>query len=804
MIFRQARISICSGGGSGMHPCNLRRMIAGVLLLCMCPGARSEIHMADGIEPTDTLHGVVLQEIVVGRTKEHYTKRGNPAVEFVTKIRGARDKHDPRRHPYYGYSKYERMSLGINNFQVGDSSSTGGGRFDFLREHADTSDVTGLPILPLSVKEKVADILYRRDPHSEKQYVRGLKRAGIDEFADLDNVQAIMEDVFKEIDLYEDDIPLLRNRFVSPLSRIGPDFYKYFLTDTTVVDGVKCVVLSFAPRNPATFGFLGRIYVEAGDTTMFVRKVDMGVSPTVNLNFVDRLRINQTYEKSSDGSRLKTLDDMNIDFSLMNGMPEIYVRRTTSYGNHSFQSSPNAELYDRLGDEFVADDAYERADDFWEQKRQVKGGYNEGRIPLLMQRLRDVPVYKYGEMALRIFVKGYVSTAKTDSKFDIGPLNTFISGNSIEGLRLRAGGLTTANLSPRLFGRGYVAYGFKDRKWKYNAEIEYSFHDKKYHSREFPIHSIVVGEKYDIDQLGQSYMFTNADNMFLSLKRGSNHLIGYKRESRIAYNLELQNHFSFLMEGNAIGMDNGPFLKFVFTDGHETGHYNQLSLRLKVRFSPGEKFIQTKSDRIPINRDAPEIILSHEYVPKGVFGAPWGVNRTELSLQKRFWFSAFGYADVMLKGGYVWGRTSFPNLMYPNANMSYTIQRESFSLLSPLEFMGDRYVSWFVTYWANGLIFNNIPFVKKLKLREVIGFRGWLGGLKSENNPDMASGGWLLRFPEEANTISSMNGTPYMEISAGLDNVFRCLRIDYVWRLTYKNVPCTDRSGLRVALHLTF
>ena len=803
MIFHKATNVGCKGAAALICRSVYRRAIVGFLFFCMYNEAKCEVYVPSETEMADTLHGVVLKEVVVGRTKEHYTKHNNPAVEFVNRIRTAREKGDPRRHQYYGYRKYERISLGVNNFHPGDSLSGSGGRFDFLREHVDTTDVTGLPILPLSVKEKVADVLYRRDPHSEKQYIRGVKRAGVDEFADLENVQNIMEDAFREVDLYEDDIPLLRNRFVSPLSKIGPDFYKYFLTDTTVVDGIKCVVLSFAPRNPATFGFLGRIYVEAGDTTMFVKKVDMGVSPTINLNFVNRLRINQCFEKAPDGSRLKTLDDMNIDFSLMNGAPDIYARRTTSYDGHSFLPSPHSELYDQLGEQFISDGATERDDEFWETERLVSGGYNERRIPVLMQRLRNVPLYKYGEMALRIFVKGYVSTAKKDSKFDIGPLNTFVSGNSIEGLRLRAGGITTANLSPRWFGRGYVAYGFKDRKWKYNAEIEYSFNDKKYHSREFPIHSLILSEKYDIDQLGQSYMFTNADNMFLALKRGSNHLIGYKRDTRLVYNLELRNHLSFLLEGNFIRMSNGPFLKFVFTNGSEIGDYNQLSLKLKVRYSPGEKFVQTKSDRLPINRDAPEIILSHEYVPEGVFGAPWGMNRTELSLQKRFWFSAFGYADIMVKGGYIWGKTSFPNLMSPNANLSYTIQRESFSLLNPLEFMSDGYVSWFVTYWANGLLFNNIPFVKKLKLREVIGFRGWIGHLGKTNNPNLTNRDGLLKFPQEANTIL-MHGTPYMEISAGLDNVFRCLRIDYVWRLSYRNVSCADRSGLRVALHFTF
>lgn len=766
--------------------------------------ARSEVYISGPLtEDADTLHGVTLQEITVRRTKEHYSKRNNPAVDFAERIRNARGIGDPRRHQNYSYRKYERISMGINDFHAADSSAMkiGGKSFGFLIEHVDTSDVSGLPILPLSVKEKVTEVIYRKSPHAEKQLVKAIKQAGVDELADLESMQTLVEDIFREVDLYDDDITLLRNRFVSPLSKIGPDFYKYYLTDTAEVDGTKCIVLSFAPRNPATFGFLGRVYVQDNDTSMFVRKVSMGVSPTINLNFVERLQINQTFTKSPDGSRLKTLDDMNVEFKVLGGLPEIYARRVTAYDNHSFMPSTHEDLLERSGDIFIAEDADTHDELYWNGERQVRQTYNEGRVPELMEKLRSVPLYKYGETALRIFVKGYVSTSAKNSKFDIGPLNTFISGNSTEGLRLRIGGITTANLNPHWFGRGYIAYGFKDRKLKYNAELEYSFNRKKYHSREFPIHSVIISEKYDIDQLGQHYSFTNPDNMFLSLKRGSNHLVAYRRDSRMAYKLELENNLSVSAEASLMRMEDGPYLKFIYQDGTPLRHYNQLQFTAQVRYAPGEKFIQTKSDRILVNRDAPEIILSHTYVPKGVAGAPWGVNKTELSMQKRFWLSAFGYIDVMAKGGHVWGKTAFPDLLSPNANLSYTIQRESFSLLNPLEFINDSYAAWFVTYWANGLLFNQIPYLKKLKLREVVGFRGWIGRLSDRNNPYDTTG--LLSFPDEAGN-NQMHGHPYMEISAGLDNIFKILRVDYVWRLSYRNTQNADRSGLRIALHFTF
>ena len=758
------------------------------------------------IDP-DTLRGVTLQEVTVRRTKEHYSKRNNPAVEFMNRIRNAKDASDPRRNDFYNYRKYERISFGLNNFSMQDSLPEGKrpGKFDFLKEHVDTSDISGVPVLPLSVKEKISDVLYRREPKAEKQYVRGERSSGIDDMADFKNMQTMIEDVFREIDLYDDNINILQNRFVSPLSGIAPDFYKFYLTDTvTIDDGTRCIVLSFAPRNPATFGFLGRLYVAEGDSTMFVRRVRMGVSPSINLNFVDRMQIVQEFAKAPDGSRLKLTDDFNIEMSVIPGTPQIYARRTTAYSDHTFTPSPQAALLDQLGSTITAPDAGTLDETWWKNHRLVAASRNEARIPQLLNRLRNVPIYKYGEQFFKLMVVGYVPTGK-DSKFDIGPLNTFISGNSVEGVRLRLGGITTANLSKNWFARGYVAYGTRDHKWKYNAELEYSFNEKRYHSREFPIHSIKINENYDIDQLGQHYLFTNADNMFLAWKRGSNKLMTYRRDTRLTYQLELANNFSIEASAGVERQEAGPFVPFVLTNGSSISHFDEATFTLRLRYAPGEKFYQTKTSRIPINLDPPVFILSHTFAPGGFLGSRYTINKTELSAQKRVWFSAFGFADIMVKGGHVWSRSPYMALATPNANLSYTIQPESFALLNPMEFIGDSYASWDLTYWANGALFNYVPLLKKLKLREVVAFRGWLGHLSDKNNPalDRNAPTPLLLFPAEA-AATPMHKRPYMEISAGIDNFLKVLRIDYVWRLTYRNTPGVDRSGLRIALHATF
>ncbi|MDE7119772.1 MAG: DUF5686 and carboxypeptidase regulatory-like domain-containing protein, partial [Muribaculaceae bacterium] len=377
--------------------------------------------------------GIELSEVTVKRRREHYSKRDNPAVAFMEKIRTAGPMTDPRRHPYYSYRKHERLSVGLNDLHLSDSS---GRKFAFLKEHVDTSEITGKPVLPISVREKLGEVVYRNNPRDEKEIIEAVRQHGVDEVADMQSVTTLLEDAFREINLYDNDITVLQNKFVSPLSRIAPDFYKFYLTDT-VTDhdsGRRLIELSFAPRNPASFGFTGRLYVEAGDTTMFVRRARMNIPPSINLNFIERLQIIQEFDQSPDGSRLKNLDDFYIEIAVIKGTQGLYARRTTAYADHSFERPRADDVFERLGSTLTDTRAYGRDSVYWADNRLIDVSDNERRIDVMMRRLRSVPLYYYSEKAMKIIFGGYVSTGNP-SKFDIGPVNTFFSGNTLEGFR---------------------------------------------------------------------------------------------------------------------------------------------------------------------------------------------------------------------------------------------------------------------------------------------------------------------------------------------------------------------------------
>lgn len=404
---------------------------------------------------------------------------------------------------------------------------------------------------------------------------------------------------------------------------------------------------------------------------------------------------------------------------------------------------------------------------------------------------------------LSILFTGYIPTSKEAPLFYIGPMNATISGNTLEGPRIRAGGMTTAWLNPHLFAKGYIAYGFKDERVKGLAELEYSFKKKKEYANEFPIHSLKLHYESDVNQYGQNYLYTSKDNVFLALKREKDDRIGYFKQAEMTYTNEFYSGFSFQLTARRRTDESSYLIPFLRKEGDvytPVKDFSTSAAELKLRYAPNEKFFQTQWNRFPVSLDAPVFTLSHTIAGKGILGSDYTYNHTEAGIQKRFWFSAFGYTDIILKAGKVWNKVPFPLLIMPNANLSYTIQPESYSLMNAMEFMNDEYFSWDVTYFLNGWLFNRIPLLKKLKWREVVSCRGLYGHLSDKNNPALSDG--LFAFPI-ANT-QSMGKTPYVEAGIGIENILKVLRLDYVWRLTYRDAPGIDKSGLRISLHMTF
>lgn len=755
---------------------------------------------------------IMLDEVVVKPKREKYSRKNNPAVELMKKVIAHKKNNKLSENDYYQYNKYQKITMSLNDVTPEMLEKGMYKKMPFLKDQIELCEETNKFILPISVDETASQKIYRKHPKSEKTIIKGMSSTGVNElFATGDMLSTVLKDVFTDVNIYDNDIRLLQYPFISPISSSDAiSFYKFYIMDTTFVDKDKCFHLTFVPNNSQDFGFTGHLYVLA-DSSYTVKKCTMNLPKKSGVNFVDNMDIIQEFEQLPNGEWVLKTDDMIVEMTLMKIMQGFQIRRTTRYSDYAFDELPQ-QLFKRKGAEIKEADAMMRGDDFWNQYRPVPLTQTESSMDMLVKRLEQMPGFKYVIFVLKAFIENFVETGTKEhpSKVDIGPVNTMISNNYIDGLRLRMSAQTTANLNPHLFFKGYYAYGFKDHRSKYMGEVEYSFNKKEYLPREFPKNSITFSYQYDVMSPTDKFLKTDKDNVFVSFKTSTVDQMSYVRNIALKYENETQFGLKTTVEVKHSTDEPTGGLVYITNDDQKTlvPEIQTMEASLAFRYAPGETFVNTKQRRIPVSFDAPVFTLSHTAGFKGVLGGEYNYNLTEIGLYKRFWFSSWGKIDMFVKGGAQWNKVPFPLLIMPAANLSYILQRETFNLINNMEFLNDRYASLDVSWDLNGKIFNRIPLLKKLKWREAIGFKMLYGHLTDKNNPMKHPGdSELFLFPTRDGRPTSFvmdPKTPYMECSVGIHNIFKILHIDYVRRLNYLDHPDANKWGVRFMVMMTF
>ena len=751
-----------------------------------------------------------ISEVVVKPKREKYTRKDNPAVELIKKVIAHKNDNRIEAKPEYQTEVYEKLSLSLDNFNPNLDKNKFLKKFKFIKNYLDTSEFNGKPILTVSVRENLSDFYYRKSPKSEKTIVRAKRMQGIDKtLDDGGGITSNLEEIFKSINIFDNNIPILLNRFVSPLSStLATTYYHYYIMDTLDVGGDKCVDLAFVPANSESYGFTGRLYITL-DGNYAVKKVLLNTPANINLNWVDKLRIEQEFKQMPDSTWVLDQENTFVNFYVVKGTQQLYAHQLRNYDNYNFNVQNADSVFGLLGALHVLPEATAQPDTFWTHNRPIPLKEKEDALKDLLGQLRKVPAFNAIIKTAEILITGYIPTAndKKVTKFDFGPMNTTFSANHLEGFRMRVGGMTTANLNPYWFASGYLAYGTNDRKIKYNLKLTHSFTKKEYHEGENPVNNLSFIQEYDVYTPGQDFLFTSKDNIFVAWKVGEPVTkMQYIRKSVLQYEKEWLNGLtwkSWIMNQNneAAGT-----LQYIKRD--ESGNlyhikdFTTSEIGTQLRFAPGERAYNGRSGKesvFNLSKDAPVFKLSHQLGIKGVLGGDYNYNHTEISAEKRIWLSSFGHIDAQIKAGKVWDKVPFPLLILPNTNQSITIQPEAFHMMNALEFVTDQYVSFNATYYLKGWILNRIPGIKWLRLREVLSFNMIYGGLTDKNNPTLTPGLFLL--PDGTQPLGS---TPYMECSVGLENIFKILRIDYYRRLTYLDHPDIKKGGIRIALRFTF
>ena len=754
-----------------------------------------------------------LAEVTVKSKRSRYSRKDNPAVELMRRVVAAKKKTDLSNNDFYRYNKYEKLTLALNDLTPEQLESSLFKKKPWLLNQVEVSPYTNKLVLPISVDETVSQKFYRKSPHDEKNIIQGQTSTGInDYFQTGDVLNVVVKDVFTNVDLYQDDIRILQRPFTSPMSEKGIGFYRYYIEDTLAIGQDSCIHLAFVPNNMQDMGFRGDLYI-LKDSTLHLRRCQLSIPKQSNVNFVKSLQVLQEYEKLSDGQWVLTTDDMITELELFEFINAgAIVTRVTRYSDYDFSEVPKKIFHGQKKEVFEAD-AQMRDKKFWDQYRQVELTRSENSMDKFMENIENTKGFKYVIYGLKTIVENSMETGNPNY-VDLCPINTLLTRNYVDGWRTRLSAKTTANLNKHLFLSGYYAHGWGSHRNYYDAEMTYSLNAKKYLPHEFPRRTITIQASQDICSPSDRFMESDKDNIFVAIKWAeTNKMMSYSRQ-KVSFEYETDGGLKAIISGKteeneAFGAMNYQTLDKPFvaiSDKTGNGEYLRTTeASVYLRYAPGETYINRKNHRRVINLDAPVFSLSHTTGFNGVLGGDYNFHLTEAHIFKRFWLNSWGKFDVDLKGGIEWNQVPYPLLIMPAANSSFIIQKNTFSLINTMEFINDRYASLMLSWDLNGKILNRIPLAKKLYWREYLGLRMLWGDLSDKNNPylsENAGNPRLMYFPEGSNIMDS--NRPYMEMVVGIHNIFKFFRVEYVKRLTYKDLPSAPHWGMRYGVSLTF
>ena len=749
--------------------------------------------------------------VTAKRKKAKYTRKNNPAVELVKEVIAHKEQNNLEDKSSYKIDTYEKTTVSLNNFKFQFKRPRAAEKYSFIQNHLDTSAIDTTRIMVLALRERYGTEYFRQKPHSKLFHIEARNRKGVVHLFDKDGLSDNLDVLFQPINLYQNEIELLSNSFVSPLSStLAISFYHYYLTDTVYIDGVKCANLAFSPVNPESMGFVGRMYIVL-DGSYAVKGFEINTPQRINLNFLNRFLCEQQYVLANDSSWIPSESNAFATFYfLRKNKRQLYVHQHRAYEHYEPHLTNADSLFRKAGREIV-DSSQRKSRNFWIEHRSQPLTYSETMLDSLEVELQRIPSIMRLIKTLEILSSNYIPTSANskDSRFDFGPIINTVSFNSIEGVRLRVGGMSTANLHPHFFFKGYVAFGCKDLKPKYNVDLIYSFPKKKYHPFETPRRYLSLSSSYETEFPGCPYALLDKDNVLTSINAGEPlRQAQYVMRNTLMYEHDFSHHFTLTThlqhEYNMVAGDLA-YYRFVSDSNLLTiKRFQNLNALLQLRFAPGEKGHNSRlghDNPFNLSRGTPVLTISHMigYFFESDFSQGRIFNHTEISVEWRIKMAVFGYIDAALRGGIVWNKVPFPLLIFPNSNQSILMQADAFNTMKPMEFVADKYASLHLTYHLNGLILNRIPGIKRLRLREVVSVAIFESGLSRKNNPTINPEGLYLLPPN----CSVMSKIPYVEVSVGIENIFKVLRVDYFFRCTYLKQPDIRKGGVRFSLKFT-
>lgn len=723
------------------------------------------------------LEGINLLEVIV--------KAGeNPAHRIIRNVIAHKPLNNKRKLEAYQYESYNKVEFDLNRIPKEMRERKIFKPIQFVFDHVDSINSGEKPSLPIFITESLSDLYYRSNPNLKKEIIKASKVTGIENTS----ITSVMGDMYQNINIYDNHILVFGKDFVSPVSDNGFFYYKYYLEpDSGFIDNTWCYHIRFKSKRPQELCFSGNMWI--ADSTWAVKRLEMSIPKDANINFINAANVIQEFSKL-DSAWMLTKDRLVIDFALNKNQVGVYGRKTTSYKNILINQPKEVKFYE-FGDKIIVEDAaLTKTDDFWDKARHDSLSGREKRIYHMIDTIKTLPVYKTWVDVFTIFVSGY----KVVNNFEIGPYFNLLSYNKIEGPRVRFGGRTSNKFSRWYELQGYVAYGFNDEKFKYSLGFK-SFISKKPHRQ-------LVGMTYksDYEILGQSQNGFSQDNLFASLFR-TNPLRNLTRVDQTYAWYEREWMEGLTSKVTLIGRTITPLIsnsyQYYKKDGSvgEKESIRNTEVRLNVRFAHKEKFISGDFTRVSLGTKWPVLQVNYAKSLQNAFRGEYDYQKIVLNLSDRVRLvSLLGYTDYTAEVGKIIGTVPYPLMELHGGNETYVYDYMAFNMMKYYEFASDQYASVGVFHHFEGLLFNKIPLIKKLKWREVLTCKALWGSTNDKNKR-------ALIFPV---TLNALGAEPYIEMSAGIENILKVFRVDALWRSTYLRPRAIENFGVKFGFQLTF
>jgi len=742
-----------------------------------------------GIE--QTVH-FQLEEDVTSLSELVFVAGENPAFEVLRNVVRNKSQNDKRKLTAYEYDTYTKIEIDVDNIS------------DKLREKKVMRKITqvldsidriagedGKPILPLFISESVSKFYFRDSPQLRHENILKSKVSGVG-VEDGELVTQFVGASFQEYNFYQNWLNIVSKDFVSPIADGWRLYYEYDLTDSLYVGDDYCYRLDFFPKSPQDLAFTGTIWITKAEYAL--KQIDVTVGKQANLNFVEKIKIQQELAPTTEGAWLPVKNRVLIDVGeLTNASAGMLAKFYTSNKNIVVNQPHPVAFYERPI--VLAEDArLEEAETFWDGVRHEPLSETEKNVYKMIDTLQNIPVVKTYTDIIKIIVDGYYDAGK----IKIGPYVGLFAYNNIEGLRLQSGFKTTEEFSKKWIFRGQFGYGFRDDQIKYSASVRYLLSRTKWTFFD-------IRARRDIGRVGVDDEVLSDSYLFLAAQRWGKFRQGYYfNEGRINFQREMFKGFTQRVA----------FRYMTFEPVFDFGYYAQPSdpispilsqyetaeAIIESRYASDEIFIQNGNERISLGTTKwPIITLRYTRGFSGIGESDFNYNKLRLSFFKRIRFGPLGVGLMNLTGEYVFDPVPYPLLSPHLGNQTPVFTSVTYNLMNYSEFVSDRYGSLQYEHHFEGFLLNRIPLMRKLKWRLVGTANMIYGGMSAmnknlipdaETNADYVPVGFLSR------------GKPYVEMGYGVENIFKFFRVDFVHRLSYLDNP--DVTKFKILFSVQF